>query len=320
MYSGLADEDIQPADTLRERVAGEIDLEIGAPNDPDALADALREQDVVFTTSRLPITRSVLEAADLRVVAKIGTGVDNVDLDAARELGIPVTYTPGTNAIAVAEHTLCLLLAVLGRVVTARDALHDGHWRDILTPGTLVTGKTIGIIGYGNVGSRVGSLLAGFHTNVLAYDPYIADIDTEYAGATRTTLPDLLARSDAVVVTAELTDKTRGMLNTPEFERMPAHAVVINTARGPIIDEDALTAALTSREIAGAGLDVFETEPLPSSSSRLLDLDQVVATPHIAGVREETRERAITLLAENTLALLADEPLPDRYLAAPNPN
>ncbi len=314
MYHGLVDQDISPLDNITRIAGSVVDLEIGGPDDEDALIEVLSEKDIVFTTSRLPISRAVLEATDLSVVAKIGTGIDNVDLEAAAELGIPVTHTPGVNALSVAEHSLCLIIMVTGRVGVGQDALREGIWRDELEPGTVVDEKTIGIIGYGNIGSRLAMLLTGFNVDILAYDPYVEDIDTDYGGATLTELDDLLERSDIVSVNAELTPETKKLISDDELALLGSDGFIVNTARGPIIDEAALLRALRDDALAGVALDVFEEEPLPADSD-LHSFDNVVTTPHIAGVRKEVREKTSTLLAENTVALLSGEPVSSRFMA-----
>lgn len=315
MRYGLVDQDIQPAAHLTEQLGDDWSVTVGVDGTEDALIAALEGVDVLFATSRLPITRRVLEATDLAVVAKIGTGIDNVDLDAASDRGIPVTYTPGFNALAVAEHTVALILAVKRRIGHSQDVLREGGWRDDLPLGSMLSRDTIGIIGFGNVGRRVGSLLSGFHPELLAYDPYVLEIDTEQPGATFADLADLLARSDVVSVNAELTEETRHMLDASSFRRMKDDAVVVNTARGEIIDQPALVNAIESGEIAGAGLDVFEDEPL-AADSPLHDLDTVVTTPHAAGLAIESRTRTMEILARNTCSLLAGEAVPDHFMAA----
>lgn len=316
MHRGLIDRDIVPTDRLIDRVDESIDTTIGGTADEEVLIEELSDMDVVFTTSRLPVSDRVLGQTDLDLIAKIGTGVDNVDLTVARERGIPVTYTPGTNAIAVAEHAVGLILGVSKRFEHGREILRAGRWRDEVPLSRLVHGKTIGIVGYGDIGSRVASILSGFHVDLLAHDPYIDPIATEYAGATLVPFEELLTRSDIVSINAELTAETRGMFGEYEFGLMNDHAILVNTARGPIVQEDALVAALDAGDIAGAGLDVFEEEP-PAVDSPLHANDAVVMTPHIAGVAIETRERAIDLLADNVLSYFNGEPIPDRYLATP---
>ncbi|MFC6724059.1 NAD(P)-dependent oxidoreductase, partial [Halobium palmae] len=230
---GLVDRDLQPADRLGERVGDVFDVEVGGPGDERELIDALDGKDAVFTTSRLTLSERVLEATDLDLVAKIGTGIDNVDLDAAARLGIPVTHTPGMNAMSVAEHTVGLLLAVTHRISQTQDLLRNGGWRDDAPFGTQLYGKTVGIVGYGNVGRRVAKLLSGFDLRTLAYDPYVREIDGELTGAELTSFDRLLEESDAACVNAELTEETRGMIGESALAAMKPSAVLVNTARGP---------------------------------------------------------------------------------------
>jgi len=313
----LVDQDLQPFETLDDAVDGRLDLTVGVEADEAAVIDALDGAEVLFTTSRLPITDDVLaSAADLQVVGKIGTGIDNVDLDAAADLGVGVTYTPGLNAAAVAEYTLGLAIAVSRDIVRNDHLLEAGGWRDETDLSTTVNGKTVGIVGFGDVGSRVAAFFSGLNMEVLAYDPYVFEEDTDVAGATLTTLDDLLARSDIVTVNAELTEETRGMIDADAFDRMQESAILINTARGPIVSESALVEALETGEIAGAGLDVFETEPLPDDSP-LHDFDNVVATPHVAATTTETRVDSIRTLVDNVFGMLDGTGAPERYTAVP---
>jgi len=313
---GLIDRDIQPRDRLVSAVDDAVDVTVGGSATEDELIEDLAGVDVVFTTSRLPLSRRVLESTDLRLIAKIGTGIDNVDLPTARRLGIPVTYTPGMNALSVAEHTLALLLAVTRRVDQTQSILRSGGWRDEAPLGTLLTGRTVGIVGYGNVGRRVAKLLSGFEPTLLASDPYVREIDGELTGTELTSLDRVLTESDAVIVNAELTDETCGLIGAPELAKMKASAVLVNTARGPIVDTEALVDALDAGELAGAGLDVFETEPLPADSP-LHDCENVVTTPHTAAMTSAYREKAVDTLSANALALLRNEPIADHFLAVP---
>lgn len=318
MIRALVDEDIQPPSRITEAAGDQLEVSIGVPTQEDALIQALSGRDVLFCTSRIPVTRHVLKETDLDVVAKIGTGIDNIDLVAAEEFGIPVTYTPGSNAMAVAEHTVALMLGVGNRIVEADSALTTGVWRDELPLGTAVFEATVGIIGFGNVGRRVASLLTGFHTDTRAYDPYVQAIDTEYSGAhLEASLTPLLTDSDFLAITAELTPETRGLIGPSEFKSMKNTAILVNTARGPIIQTDALLDALRSDEIAGAGLDVFDHEPLPASSP-LHEFDSVITTPHAAAAKTNSRHRTIDLIVQNTLSLLHGDPITDRFLATSN--
>lgn len=312
---GLIDQDIKPRDRLLKRIDDRFALEVGVPPTETALIEKLRGKQVLFTTSRLPLTVDVFEATDsLRLISKIGTGLDNIDLEAAADAGVTVLYTPGMNALSVAEHALSLLLAVNRNVVVGQDALRDGLWRDEVPNARPVTETTIGIIGFGNVGRRLAGLLSGFNTDVLTYDPYVHDIDTDVTGADLVDLSSLLKSSDVVMVTAEHTAETHHMIDSDVLSRMKSSAILVNTARGAIVDQDALIEALTNGNIAGAGLDVFEEEPL-SADSPLHDLENVVVTPHIAASSIRARSNIIDTLVDRTHAYFDNDPIDDRFVA-----
>lgn len=313
----LVDQDITPTATLRSALPDTWEVEVGIGNTADSVRDRLMGVQVAFVTSRIPLPSDVIAgAADLELIAKLGTGVDNVDLAAAADHGIPVTHTPGYNALSVAEHTLCLTLATAHRLTAARNLIEAGDWRDEFDLATRFSGSTVGIVGFGNVGKRFGSLLQGFDVERLVHDPYVPAIDRELVGAEMTELPDLLDRSDVVVLTTELTEETRGLIGEPELSRMSTSALLINTARGPVVEERALIDALEEGVIAGAGLDVFATEPVDADSP-LLALDDVVVTPHTAAMTRESRTESIGRLTENVITLVDGGEVPDRYMATP---
>lgn len=253
-------------------------------------------------------------AHSLRLVAKIGTGIDTIDLDAAADEGVTVVYTPGMNALSVAEHALTLLLAVKRNVLIGQRALEAGKWRDEVPNASAVAGTSVGIVGFGNVGSRLAGLLDGFNVDVYAHDPYVHDIDTQVTGGTLTDFETVLSEPEAVVVTAEHTSETRGMIDEQALAAMDDDAVVVNTARGPIVDTEALVDALGDGTIGGAGLDVFETEPLPADSP-LHDLENVVTTPHIAASSVRARSAIIETLVECAFTFLDGDTLPERFVA-----
>jgi D-3-phosphoglycerate dehydrogenase / 2-oxoglutarate reductase len=316
MFQGLVDQDIKPSEQLNAGVDNSIDLEFGVESTEDALINALENKEVLFTTSRLPVTKQVLtETTDLQLIAKIGTGLDSIDREAAAANDVTVVYTPGLNARSVAEHALSLLLTVNRNVVLGQRTLEAGGWRDSMPTSQPVTGKTVGIIGFGNVGSRVAGLLSGFDANILTYDPYIHEIDTQITGAKRVSLEKLLTSSDAVIVTAELTEETYGMIDREALELMPENATLVNTARGPIVDQDALIEAIHNEKIAGAGLDVFETEPLPSDSP-LHEYGNIVVTPHMGASTIDARQAAIDSLTDLVNTYVNNEELPERFVAA----
>jgi len=311
----LVDQDVKPRDVLEQGVGDALALEFGVEPTEEALIEALDGVEILFTTSRLPLTRQVLSNADsLRIVAKIGTGIDTIDLDAATDNGVTVVYTPGMNALSVAEHALTLLLAVKRNVLIGQRALEAGKWRDEVPNACSVAGASVGIVGFGNVGSRLTGLLDGFNVDVYAYDPYIHDIDTQVTGATLTDFETVLSEPEAVIVTAEHTPETRGLIDEHALATMSDDAVLVNTARGPIVDTDAVVDALRAGTLGGAGLDVFETEPLPADSP-LHDFDNVVTTPHIAASSVRARSAIIETLVECVFTFLDGEALSDRFVA-----
>ncbi|WP_312911699.1 NAD(P)-dependent oxidoreductase [Natronosalvus caseinilyticus] len=313
-WNALVDPDIQPAEILRDAVTPAIDLEFDEPDTESSLIDALSGKEVLFTTSRLSVTERVLADTELEVIAKLGTGIDNVDLDAARDHDVTVTHTPGMNALSVAEHTVTLLLGIARRVGETQELLSDGNWRDTAPQGTLLSGKTIGIFGYGNIGRRVAKLLTGFNVQTLAHDPYVHEVESELTDTDIVSIERLLEESQMICVNAALTEETRGTFDEAAFNAMRDRVLLVNTARGPLVDTDALIDALQSGKVAGAGLDVFETEPLPADS-KLHELDNVITTPHVAAMTEEYRERGITTLARNTLILLDNGSVDNEFLA-----
>lgn len=314
MTEAAIDQDLQPVERVRTHLPDGLSLRVGLPADESALIDELRGKSVLFTTSRLKLTRRVFESTSLDVVGKVGTGIDNIDLEAAADHGVTVTYTPGINALSVAEHALGLALATLRHTITCGEVLREGGWRDVTPEGTQLSGRTVGIIGFGNIGRRFAGLLRGFNVETLVYDPYVQKEDLELVGATQAEFDTLLSRSDLVSVHAALTEETRGMIDATALEQMKSSAVLVNTARGPIVDQDALVTALQKGSIAGAGLDVFEAEPL-SPDSPLHDLPTVTVTPHVAARTTSASHACIDLLTQNVGRLLEGKPVPERYLA-----
>jgi len=231
-------------------------------------------------------------APRLRIVARHGVGLDTVDLDTARELGIAVTNTPTANARSVAEHTFALLLAVRrGIGLAIRDRGHGGEDARAAIQGRELFGSTLGLIGFGRIAEQVAAIgRLGFGMRVLAHDPLLADEAISRRGAEPTCLPELLASADAVSVHVPLTSDTRDLLGLDELMSMRPGAVVINTARGGIVDEDALSTALRRGHLGGAGLDVTTVEPLPWDHPLRAE-PSVVITPHIGAQTSEAMRR-----------------------------
>jgi phosphoglycerate dehydrogenase-like enzyme len=248
-----------------------------------------------------PFTAEVFRACpSLRLVARVGVGYDAIDVAAATAAGVAVTTTPGTNASSVADHALALMLAVLRRVAEHDAAIRKGAWPrgPAEVPGEL-TGRTVGLVGYGRVGRLVARRLAGFDAEVLTYDPLYDGGDV----ATPVPLLELLARSSVVSLHAPLLDATRHLIGAAELRAMGPDAILINTARGGLVDEPALVAALAGGEIAAAGLDVFAEEPPPPA--RFRDLRNVVLTPHLAGLSDRSRAAMTRMACESVVDLLA---------------
>ncbi|CAO3440852.1 NAD(P)-dependent oxidoreductase [Azospirillum endophyticum] len=248
------------------------------------LLDAVREHRPVALLHRQGyINGTVLDAAGpgLRVVARHGAGIDGIDVAAAKARGVTVTRAAGANSRAVAEHSWALLLAVLKDLPSIGAGMAGGLWEKTSRHTRDAEGRTIGIVGYGAIGSKVARYAEAFGMPVLAYDPYLPGDGLPGPGERVGSLTDLLARSDVLSLHCPLSAETRGMIGAAELARLPKGALLVNAARGGIVNETALLEALDSGHIAGAGIDVFETEPLPQESA-LRRHPKVVATPHIA--------------------------------------
>ncbi len=225
------------------------------------------------------IDRTALEIADrLRVIARYGVGVDNVDLPAAREKGIVVTNTPLANAVSVAELTVGLILSLARMIPTADAAVHAGNWPRL--SGVTLQGKTVGLLGFGSIGRHVARRLQGFDCTILAYDPARDEACAQEAGAQLATQEQVVRSADWLSLHVPLLPETQGMVNAGFIARMKKGSCLVNTSRGEIVDETALCEALRSGHLRGAALDVFAHEPLTASDNELLRLPGVIVTPH----------------------------------------
>jgi len=274
------------------------------PSSPAELAGRIGDSEIVINiraTSRF--TADVFEHCPaLRLISIWGTGTDNVDLAAARARGVRVTNTPGVSAVAVAEHTLALMMAVAKRTVEVDHEVRQGRWPRAMV--TQLRGKTLGLIGTGAIGREVAKLGAGIGMRVIAWTFHpqpLAEI------AEWLPLNEVFRQADVVSLHLRLSADTTGFVHREHLELMKPGAILINTARGAIVKESDLVQALLSHRIAGAGLDVFETEPLPSDSP-LSTMRHVVLTPHAAGITPETTEAGLALAIENVLSFLAGDP------------
>jgi len=256
--------------------------------------------------SHFHVERDLLRRApNLLIVSSNGAGYDPVDVEACTEAGVLVVNQSGGNAHSVAEHALGMLLTLSKRIIQADRALRreaNVNRNDLM--GMEVQGKTIGIVGLGNVGRRIAALCRGLlGMNVLAYDPYLSTTEMAERGSEKVELDQLLRRSDYVSISCPLTKESRGMIGARQFALMQPHVYFITTARGFIHDETALAEALRNKQIAGAGLDVWSKEP-PPPEHPLLQFDNVLASPHTAGVTKEARENMGRIAAEQILDAL----------------
>lgn len=232
---------------------------------------------------------TLAKAPKLRVIGRAGVGVDNVDLSAATAAGVLVMNTPGGNAVSVAEHTLALMLALARMIPEANASTRAGKWEKKKFLGNELRGKTLGIVGLGNIGQEVVRRARGFEMRIIASDPYVAPATAADLGVELLPFEDLVAQSDYISLHVALTPETKHMINAQSIARMKPGVRIINCARGELIDQDALLDALNSGKVAGAGLDVFSPEPLPEGHP-LLSAPNLIATPHIAGSTEEAQE------------------------------
>jgi D-3-phosphoglycerate dehydrogenase / 2-oxoglutarate reductase len=286
-------------DLLRAESGWQIDAKSGRP--PAELAAALADADALLVRSATKVTADLLLAAPkLRIVARAGTGVDNVDVAAASARGILVVNAPGANSISVAEHACALMLALARSVPAADRAMKDAKWEKKRFLGTELRGKTLGIAGLGRIGQEVAQRARAFGMRVIAHDPFISREIAEGMGVELLSLDEVCTGSDFLTLHLPSTAETRHLLNADRFARMKPGVRIINTARGELIDEAALKAALEQGLVAAAALDVFEKEPPPDWT--LAKMPQVVATPHIAASTEEAQE----LVGLDTAAAVRD--------------
>ncbi|NLD71600.1 MAG: phosphoglycerate dehydrogenase [Chloroflexi bacterium] len=295
----------------------EVDVRKGLS--PEALREIMCEYDGLVVRSATDVNAELLAAGAgrLRVVGRAGTGVDNIDVDAATRLGITVVNAPTANSNAVAEQTLALMLALARRVHPAITSLKAGRWEKGALQGTEVKGKTLGLVGLGRIARLVASKVRGLEMQVIAFDPYVGPEGAASSGVRLVELDDLLRQADYISVHTPLTSATQGLIGARELGLMKPGAYLVNCARGGIIDEDALAEALKEGRIGGAALDVFEVEP--ATDNPLVGLGNVIATPHLAGSTAEAQEGVAVDVARAVVDVLAgripESPVNVPYLA-----
>ncbi|MDX1709592.1 MAG: phosphoglycerate dehydrogenase [Rhodovibrionaceae bacterium] len=282
------------ADLLRERG---VDVDAQSDLAPDELKARIGDYDGLAVRSATKVTADLLAAAtNLRVVGRAGIGVDNIDLTAATQHGIVVMNTPGGNAITTAEHAVSMMLALARQIPAADLSTKAGKWEKSRFMGVELTGKTLGIMGCGNIGAIVADRAVGLRMRVLAYDPYLSEDRAADLGVQKVDLDTLLARSDFISLHVPLTEQTRGIIDAEALRKTKPGVRIVNCARGGLVVESDLKDALESGHVAGAALDVFEAEP--ARDNPLFAFEQVICTPHLGASTTEAQEKVAVQIAE----------------------
>ena len=275
----------------------EVDFQPGLGKDKDKLAATIDGFDGLAIRSATKVTAKILEQAkSLKVIGRAGIGVDNVDIPAATARGIIVMNTPFGNSITTAEHAITLMLSLARQIPEADASTRAGKWEKNKFLGVEIFGKTLGVIGCGNIGSIVADRALGMKMKVIAYDPYLSDERALNLGVEKVELDELMRRADFITLHTPLTDKTRNIINAESLALTKKSVRLINCARGGLVDEAALFEALKSGRVAGAALDVFATEP--AAESPLFGLHNVVCTPHLGASTTEAQENVALQIAE----------------------
>jgi D-3-phosphoglycerate dehydrogenase/(S)-sulfolactate dehydrogenase len=275
-----------------------------------ALEEIIPGFDALIVRNQTKVTASLLsKGSALRVIGRAGAGYDNIDVPAASQAGVVVSYSPEENAVSVAEHVFALLLALARKIPGADRSVKSGGWERKKYHGFELMGKTLGIWGLGKIGFRVALRAKAFGIRIIACDPYLSptSLHVTESGATLVPLDHLLAEADFLSVHLPLTEETREILSARIFRKMKPSAFIINTSRGEVLVEEDLFQALKQGELAGAALDVREKEP-PSTGSPLHGLDNVILTPHTAGLTYEAQEKVVDAVSEDVDRVLTGQP------------
>ncbi|OGE18455.1 MAG: phosphoglycerate dehydrogenase [Candidatus Dadabacteria bacterium RIFCSPHIGHO2_12_FULL_53_21] len=290
--------------TILESAEG-LDLDVRKSTSKEELAGIIGGYDAIIIRSATKLTADLIEAGkNLRVIGRAGIGVDNVDVEAATKKGIVVMNTPEANAITTAEHTITLMLSLARQIPQAHASLKSGKWERNKFRGIEIYGKTLGCIGLGNIGKLVAERAIGLKMNVIAYDPFLSKEAAERTGVELVTLDDLLKRSDIITIHTPLNSETKNLINKDTLEKTKKGLVLINCARGGVINEKDISEAIKSGRVAGAAFDVFINEP-PEEGNPLLALeDNVVFTPHLGASTEEAQTKVGVAIADQIVDFL----------------
>ncbi len=292
-------------------VLGEgVDVRHVDGTDRPALFDALTDADALLVRSATKVDAEALEhAPKLKVVARAGVGLDNVAVPAATVRGVLVVNSPTSNIVSAAEHAVALLLAAARRIPAADQRLRVGEWKRIAFSGVELAGKTVGIVGLGRIGQLFAQRVAAFDTTLIAYDPYVAPARAAQLGIELVDLDELLARADAISIHLPKTSETLGLIGADQLAKTKPGVLIVNAARGGLVDEQALADAIRDGQVGGAAIDVFTTEP--ATSGPLFEVPGVVLTPHLGASTAEAQDRAGTDVARSVLLALRGEFVPD---------
>ncbi len=292
----LISDKLSPAAVAIFRSRG-IEADVKTGLSPAELRDIIGQYDGLAIRSGTKVTREVLDVApNLKVVGRAGIGVDNVDVKSATAAGVVVMNTPYGNAITTAEHAIAMMFALARQIPEASASTKSGKWEKNRFMGVELTGKTLGLIGCGNIGSIVADRAIGLRMRVIAYDPYLTEKRALDLGVEKVELDELLSRAEIITLHTPLTEATRNILSPEALAKAKKGVRIINCARGGLLDEAALAEALKSGQVAGAALDVFETEP--ATDSPLFGLENVVCTPHLGAATAEAQENVALQIAE----------------------
>ncbi|GAA0320128.1 phosphoglycerate dehydrogenase [Bacillus carboniphilus] len=280
-----------------------IEVTVSTELSVDELLHCIGEYDALLVRSQTQVTKEVLrQASKLKVIGRAGVGVDNIDLDAATEHGVLVVNAPDGNTNSAAEHTMAMLMALARKIPQAYAALKEHRWDRKSFVGVELKNKTLGIVGLGRIGAEVAERAKGQKMNVIAYDPYLTEEKAEKMGIQYGCLEDVLGAGDFITVHTPLLKETKHLINHKAFSQMKDGVQIVNCARGGIIDEEALYEAILSGKVAGAALDVFEEEPV--QNYKLLELPEVIATPHLGASTVEAQENVAIDVCRDVLQIL----------------
>jgi len=306
----LIAEELSPATV--DALGGDFDIRQVDGTDRAALFAALAEANAVLIRSATKMDAEAIAAAPkLQVIARAGVGLDNVDIPAATKAGVMVVNAPTSNIISAAELTIGHILSLARHIPSAHASLAGGEWKRSKYTGVELFEKTLGIIGLGRIGALITARMQAFGMNVVAYDPYVTPARAQQLGVKLLPLDELLATADFITIHMPKTPETTGMIGAAQLQAMKPTAFVVNVARGGLIDEAALVDALVAGEIAGAGLDVFNTEPPTEAGAKLAALPNVSVTPHLGASTDEAQEKAGVAVARSVKLALEGDLVPD---------